>query len=170
MFAFWFSGNIYIPNGKRIRNNPYFRTYEKEILLNYRNGKQNYRKEIINYIKVNEGIPRYDNKKICDTLFYYISKNLDWEKLGKEFCDDDYLITINSKGRISRVRFVPILDTKWQNLMFSFEERRCRKLIYRSIKHLKFDILKVNGKPYSEEFGMSLLYDNDTKELKNYNN
>jgi len=170
VFAFWNTESLFIPNGKRIRNNPYFRVCEKEFSFNFRKGKLISKKEIVNYIKVKNGIARNDNKKVCDTLFYNISKNLDWKRLGEEFCDDEYFITISSKGKISKVRFIPMLDSKWQNFWFSIEERKCRRKIYKSIKHLRFDILKMNGNHYNEEIAMKIFYNDDTKELENWNN
>jgi len=77
------------------------------------------RKEVVNYIKVKNRIPRNDNEKVCGTLSYHISKTLVWKHLGAEFSDDEYFNTINSKRKILKVRYISTLNTKWKIFWYS---------------------------------------------------
>jgi len=167
VFAFWISYNIYVPNGKLIwmDSYTYWKIYEKEICYKFHKGKLRSVNQYVNYIHEGDKIPRGNTEDIQDTIFSQISYNIDLEFVAKDCNFLDYLVTINSNGKISKIRLSPIWDTKWQNYWYSISEKRCRKRIKKSIKQLNFDNLRMYGKPFYEKIYISFYYDKNIKKL-----
>ena len=89
-------------------------------------------------------------------------------KLGDKFCDDEYFVVIGSNGKIKSVKLVPIMDTKWENFYYSVINLRCRYKISRSLRKLRFDTIKWNGKPWEETYWIEVFYDDESKKLENW--
>lgn len=160
VFADWFSSYLALGKDKLLKWDGIFsRTYLKEELFEFEKGELKNRSLIENYIKVPNGISRLeDNRKlITDTIFGKI-KNLDWKKLSDCECDDKYWVTINDKGKISDIAFVPYEGNEKENKQFAKEHKRCIKKIQEQTKDLQFDIIKWNGKPYEQKIKFEIFY------------
>ncbi len=166
--ADWFSSFLVIPKDKMLKWDGIFsRTYKKEDILYFRKGRLISRKLIENYIHIENGISRLEKDTITSKIFNSI-KELNWTKLSGNECDDEYFVTIGEKGIIDKVKFVPYLDTKWQNFWYAFNHRKCIRQIKKKLSELQFDIVKWNGKPYKDKYRIDIFYDNDTKKLENW--
>jgi hypothetical protein len=168
VLANWFSSYLVLPKGKMLKWDGIFsRTYKKEEILTFKKGKL-IRKELVeNYIDLENGISRLEKDTITKKMFNSINK-LNWEKLSNRGCDDEYYVTIGKNGIVDKVKFVPYLDTKWQNFWYAFSHRKCTRLIRKKLSELQFDIIKWNGKPYKDKYRIDIFYDNDTKKLENW--
>lgn len=160
VFADWASFTVIIPKGKQLKWDGIFAsTYEKENHIIIHDGKVIETTSVNNYIKVKGGISRKkDNKEILKIIFNKIKK-LDWETLSDCGCDDEYLITIDANGRISKVDIKE--DDKDE------DELKCINLIYQQINNLKFDVIRWNGHPYEETLLLWLFYDDKKNNLEN---
>lgn len=166
--ADWFSDILVIPKDKMLKWDGVFsRTYKKEEILYFKKGNLTKRELVENYIDLKNGISRLEKDSITDKIFETI-KELNWEKLTDFECDDEYYVTIGKKGVIDKVKFVPYLDSKWQNFWYAFSHRKCTRLIRKKLRELQFDIVKWNGKPYEDEYRIELFYDPETKKLENW--
>jgi hypothetical protein len=167
VFANWFSSYLAIAKDKILKWDGVFsRTYFKEDILEFKNGVLTNRKQVNNYIQLEKGISRLNNKIITDTIFYKINQ-LNWEKLSKCECDDQYVITINEKGKIGEISIVPLLKTKKENDEYASEQKICIKKFKKILKDLQFNIITWNGKPYQEKFIIEIFYTVDNK-LENW--
>lgn len=168
VFAYWVSTSIAIPKGDFLKWDGVFgRTYESEQLFHFKKGLMENTEIIQNYVDLENGFSRLNDSLVTDAMYQKI-KLLNWDKLGEKFCDEDYEVTINSKGKISKVRFTNYGESKWEYFWYSFSERKCRRAIQRQLKGMQFDIIKWNGKPYEETFWLQLFYDDETNELENW--
>lgn len=167
VFADWFSSYLAIAKDKILKWDGVFsRTYFKEDILEFKNGVLTNRRQVNNYIDLENGISRLDKKVITDTIFYKINQ-LNWEKLSKCGCDDKYEITINEKGKIGKIATVPLFDTKKENDEYAVEQKKCIKKFKKQLKDLQFDIIKWNGNVYQEKFILEFFYTVDNK-LENW--
>jgi uncharacterized protein YllA (UPF0747 family) len=79
-------------------------------------------------------------------------KKLKWKKID-EFCADNYLVTIEENGKVSKVTMndyqsPDTIEKYWDK----WEYDSCINTIFKALKNLKFDIIKDKGKPISETF------------------
>jgi hypothetical protein len=170
VFADWFSSNLFIKKGPLLRWDGIFgRTYIKEEILKFKKGRLIKRKDIDNYIDLKHGISRMFNEKITDTIFSEIQK-LNWIELGEIFCDDEYFVFINKNGRIREVKYETNDSRIREIFKYDKDERKCLRNIRRSLRNLRFDIIKWNGHSYAETLRVSLYYDEETKKLENFTN
>jgi len=102
---------------------------------------------------------------IRDSIFYYISNNIDWKIAGEELCDDGYLIYFNRFGKIRKVVYEPLGDSKFEDFAYNFIERKCRRKIKKSLKKIRFD-RKEFGYNYRKPIFIELFYDNDSNTLE----
>lgn len=170
VFADWFSSNLVIKKGTVLRWDGIFgRTYTKEEILKFKKGRLVHRKDIDNYIDLKNGISRMFNEKITDTIFFEIQK-LNWIELGEIFCDDEYFVFINKNGRIKEVKYEANDSRMKEIFKYDKDERKCLRKVRKSLRNLRFDIIKWNGHSYAETLRISLYYDEETKKLENFTN
>lgn len=170
VFADWFSSSLVIKKGALLRWDGIFgRTYTKEEILKFKKGRLFKRKDIDNYIDIKKGISRIYNENITDTIFSEIQK-LNWIELGEIFCDDEYFVFINKNGRIREVKYETNDSRIREIFKHDKDERKCLRNIRRSLRNLRFDIIKWNGHSYAETLRVSLYYDEETKKLENFTN
>jgi len=169
VLAEWFSSDIIIPKGKMLRWDNFFkRTYLKEEIMTLKNGVLTNKKVVENYVDLPKGISRLENKIIVETIFNELEK-LDWAKLSEIYCDDTYWITINRRGKISKVElFSPYFESMWEEIGWWLEIRKCRKKLKKALKGLQFDIIKWHGKNYEEKIYIELFYEEETNKLENF--
>lgn len=101
---------------------------------------------------------------IRDSLFQLISKNIDIKVFDYDYSDENFLIYFNKKGKVKKVTFEPLFDTKIENWYYDFLGYKQRRAIRKTLKNYKipvFDEIKYNFVIYLE-----LDYDYKTKELK----
>ncbi|MCH7523895.1 MAG: hypothetical protein IIC74_02510 [Bacteroidetes bacterium] len=154
-YADWFTGILIAPQGRIIEytHMGYKSVYEQEQHFIIENGILNETETITNIIKP-ELYKQYNLALVQDTIFNAISK-LNWKYLEEEFlCEDYYLIAINKKGKVSKVKYQPLLDSKWENFWYSFNSV-CRRRIKKSIKDLRFKKY-LKGKPIKMEIKFDL--------------
>jgi len=164
--ATWFSSFLIIPKDKTLRwDGVLEKSYLKEEILYFRKGNFKKRYVFENYIQVVNGIPRIDQKKVPEILFESLEK-LNWEVLSKYHCDDAYFVTIGKKGKVTKVKLVPIFDSNWDNFWYNFSQAKCNRLIRKNLCELQFDIVKWHGKPIKETYKINFFYDDDEKKLK----
>ena len=167
VFANWFSSYLAIAKDKILKWDGVFsRTYFKVDILEFKNGVLTNRRQVNNYIDLENGISRLDKKVVTDTIFYKINQ-LNWKKLSNCGCDDKYEITINEKGKIGKIAAVPLFDTKKENDEYAVEQKKCIKKFKKQLKDLQFDIIKWNGNAYQEKFIFEIFYTVDNK-LENW--
>ncbi|HMI80141.1 MAG TPA: hypothetical protein VK484_15185, partial [Ferruginibacter sp.] len=106
VFAYWFSSFLTIPKGKILKKDvySYTRTYFREELFKFENGKLHSRKIIRNYIDLKNGITRLNYEIISDSIFNRI-KRLNWKILSDSGCDCTYSININEAGKIGTITY-----------------------------------------------------------------
>jgi hypothetical protein len=147
----WFSGDINFPlNNKVLRWDGVFYTiYEKETVINFSNGKVLKVEDVENYVDDPKGINRKDKSKVSDILFKKLKK-VKWKNADECDCSDKYLITIDEKGSVSKVRML-YSDEEIEEYYEKADYDYCINTIYHALKTLKFDIVKDKGKPISED-------------------
>ena len=135
------------------------RTFFKEDVFDFKNGVLINRKEIDNYIHVNNGISRLDSNKkfIIDSIFLLIKK-LYWKNLSECNCDDKYLISVGGKGKIDNIELIPYTSNKDTALLEIKDHKKCIRKFKRQLKNLQFDIVTWNGRPYEEKYFLHVFY------------
>jgi hypothetical protein len=169
VFAEWFSGTIKAPKGKLINyiHMGYASLYEKEEIFIFKKGKLTESKTNQNYVDLENGISRTNNDTITNIFFQEISK-LDWSKLTKKDCDDEYFVTIGKKGTVSKVEFITYDGDKWNNFWYGISHRKCTKIIKKKLSSLQFDIIQRNDKPLKGKYRIELFYDEKLEKLENW--
>jgi hypothetical protein len=161
VLADWFSSYLVTSKDKILRWDGIFsRTYFKEKIFQFENGNLVSQREIENYLKVKNGIPRIerDNKAMAAQIFKKIKK-LDWKKMSDCGCDDEYKVMIDDIGKVSKVEFIPLEETEEENIDFANQHSYCLKTFLEKLKPLQFDIIKWHGEPYFEVVHLKLFYD-----------
>ncbi len=162
VYANWISGNTFLPKGKELRWDGVFHTsFEKELKLTFKKGILKDQTPVQNYIDTPDGIARRQLDPVSDTLFSLISK-LNWEDLYECDCDERYYINIGKKGKVNRVTMVDYKQKEIRKYWDMKDYNYCTKSILKSLKPLKFDILKQGGKAISEKIYLDLYYDVET--------
>jgi len=160
VLAYWFSSYLAVAKDKMLKWDGIFsRTYFKEEIFDFKNGRLETRRIVDNYIPVKKGISRLDSnrKHITDTLFKLV-KEFNWKKLSDCDCDDKYLISINAKGKISNVELIPYTNNKDTAQIEIEDHKKCIKKFKRKFKELQFDIVRWHGEPYEEKYYFELFY------------
>ena len=177
VFAGWFTGEIVAPIGNLVQyiHMGYASIYDKEKIFTFKNGKLIKTKTLTNRDIVDKIHYRKKEKEIAkqvqDTIFYYVKNNIDWEKREKNLslmCDEEYILTFNKKGKIKKLKFKfeaenfrEKLENWWWN---NITDRKCRRLIKRSLKDLDLSYLPLPGKKFKVKF--EIFYNSEKKELE----
>jgi len=164
----WFSGEFSLPEGELLRWDGVFRkTFENEILIKVQNGKVKNISKIENYIDD----PNRINRKYADTISKVMFNELfkiNWNNKKDFDCSEKYIVTIDKNGEVSKV-IMAEYQTKEQ--IKEFWERKeydyCIKAVFKGLRDLKFDILKMNGKPMEENIYVEIWVEDDGK-LENW--
>lgn len=164
----WFSGDFSLPNGELLRwDGVFHKTFENEILITVEKGKVRKISEIENYIDD----PNRINRKYGDTISKVMFNKLytlNWSNKKDFDCSEKYLVTIGKKGEVSKV-MMPEYKTKkeikefWERNEYNY----CIKAVLKGLQGLKFDILKMNGKPIEENIYLEIWVEDDGK-LENW--
>lgn len=165
VFADWFSSYLAIPKGKILKWDGVFsRTYYREEVFDFKNGALTDTKTVDNYTDLKKGISRLDKKFMKNAIFKRIKK-LNWKKLSACDCDDTYEITIDESGKISDIELLSYSDDTQKAKEYAEELRPCIEKFKAQLEDMQFDIIRWNGKPYSEKVRIELFYD---KKLENW--
>lgn len=168
-FVDWYSGILNFPlnikNNKMLRwDGVFYRIFEKENILVFSNGKLNKDEIVNNYEKVPKGINRIDKSKLSDIIFRKLKK-VKW----KGDCSEKFLVTINEKGKISKITMRDYKTDKEIDEAFDREEYNyCINTMLETLKNLQFDILKNKGIPISEDIYIEIWQDSKTGKLENW--
>lgn len=164
----WFSGDFTIPNGELLRwDGVFHKTFENEILIKVQNGKVSKISEIQNYVDDPKRINRKYGDTISKIMFNELYK-LNWENKKDFDCSEKYLVTIGKNGEVTKV-IMPEYQTKkeikefWERNEYNY----CLKTVLKGLRDLKFDILKMNGKPIEENVYLEIWIEDNGK-LENW--
>jgi len=170
VFIDWLKEDISIRNGSLLRWDGIFhKIFEQEILFRVKNGIVTNVKKIENYIDEQENINRRYRAPTSTILFEELKK-MDWKKLDKHDCSEEYTIVIGKKGKVTGVSMTAYkedeIDEMWDRKEYNF----CIKNILKGLKNLEFDIIKRKGKRISEKIYLELWYEEKTGNLENWTN
>jgi hypothetical protein len=164
----WFSGDFTIPNGELLRWDGIFhKTFEEEILIKVNNGKVREISKIVNYIDNPKKINRKYGDTISKVMFNELNK-LNWNNKKDFDCSEKYLVTIGKNGEVTKI-IMPEYQTKkeikefWERNEYNY----CLKTVLKSLSDLKFDILKMKGKPIEESVYLEIWVEDNGK-LENW--
>ncbi|MEM6803180.1 MAG: hypothetical protein AAF696_17370 [Bacteroidota bacterium] len=156
VFAYWYSGTLRIPQGKRLQyiHMGYSSIYEADLYISFKKGFETHRK-IVSNKKESAKIELAKKQmeiaaKVQDTLFYQVKMELDWDtsKTAKTYlCDETYILRYNRKGKLRRVwvdweaeTFGEKLDEwRWNTT----DDRQCRRIIKRALKQINISYLDL---------------------------
>lgn len=177
VLADWFSEKIIVPQGKRVQyiHMGYASIYEKELHISFKNGIKTREKTISNEKIANkirfEKRQREIAKKIQDTLYHQVKKNIDWNTIKTplyDLCDNKYILTFNKKGKLKKVwvdweaeTFREKIDDWWWNIT---DDRKCRKIIKKAIKPINISYLNLPKKKIKIPF--EIFYNKKIGELE----
>ncbi len=152
VFLDWYSGKFTLPNGNMLRwDGVFYASFEKELLIEFKNGVIKKTSEIENYTDEPDKI----NRRYSDTLskfFLEEIKKINWANDRNFDCSEEYLLTIGKKGTITGIVMFHY-QTKEDIKIFwdRFEYNFCIKKLKRGLKKMKFDILKRSGQAIEEK-------------------
>jgi hypothetical protein len=177
VFANWFTGKIIVPQGERVQyiHMGYASIYEKELHISFKSGIKTSEKTISNEKIANkirlEKRQREIAKKIQDTLYYQVKKNIVWDTIKTprfDLCDEKYILTFNKKGKLKKVwvdwegeTFREKIDDWWWNIT---DDRKCRKIIKKALKPINISYLDLPKKKI--EIPFEIFYRKETGELE----
>ena len=156
VFIDWFNGDISYPlTNKTLRWDGVFYTiFEEERVISIFEGRVSKIKDIENYIDDPKRIDRRDKSKVSAILFKELTK-AKWENADSVDCSDQYLVTIDENGNVSKVR-MSYADEEVEKYYDEDEYNYCVNKIYHTLKSLKFDILKNKGRAISEDIYLKI--------------
>ena len=166
----WFSGEFSLPSGKLLRSDGvFYKTFEKEILIKVEKGKIKSISKIKNYADDPNRINRKYGDTISKVMFDELFK-INWNNKKDFDCSEKYLVTIGKNGKVKNV-IMP--DYQSKNKIKKFWDRKeynyCLKSVFKGLRNLKFDILKMHGKPIDEKVLLEIWVLDDGK-LENWTN
>jgi len=164
VFIDWFDGNISFPlkveQNEIIRWDGVFENiFHFETLISINKGRILKEENIENYIDTPNRINRKRNDRVSDILFEKI-KNYKWTKLDKFDCSETYKIRINKHGEIDLVE-MNLTKEEIKDFYEKNEYKHCINSLKKSLKGLKFDIIKRKGKPIEEYVYIELWFEED---------
>lgn len=168
VFIDWFSGDLSFPvNNKVVRwDGIFYKIFEKETVVTLLNGTILKIKNVDNYIRMPNAIDRKGKDKVSEALFKKLKK-AKWKNKDDFDCSEKYFVTINEKGKVSKVR----MEYETQEEIEKYYERQeynfCVDTIYKALKDLQFDLILDKGNPVSEEIYIELFYDDKKGILEN---
>lgn len=163
VFIHWFSGFINFPlTNKVLRwDGVFYKIFENEKLFTITAGKINKTEEVVNYIDDPRRIDRRDKNKVSEILFKQLKKAR-WRNSNEFDCSDEYLVTIDEFGNVSKVRML-YTDEEIEKYYEKDEYNYCIDKIFNVLKPLKFDILKDKGIPISEDIYIEIWIEDNGK-------
>lgn len=170
VFLDWYSGGFSLPKGNLLRwDGVLHKTFDEETLVQVKSGKVKSVSEITNYEDDPNRIDRRYGDKVSEILFKEIEK-IRWKSINKFDCSESYLITIGIDGRVSKVAMAGYqsreeIKESWERNEYNY----CIRTIKSGLQGLKFDILKMNGKPIEEMVQVEIWLEDDGK-LENWTN
>ncbi len=168
----WFSGELRSPEGRMIEyiHGEYLSKYERELLVKIESGILTGVYTVNNEISDSHELDRFNYELIQDSLFHYIATGLDWKKVGGDMiCDSDYLITINKRGRVTRLRYEPMSDeSKWESFWWNLNYSDCRRTLKRPIRNLNLKKMLTHGGQIPRIVKLVISYSDDANELSLY--
>lgn len=167
VFIDWFEGDINFPLTDKILrwDGVFYKIFEKEKVISISKGFVTNNQDVKNYIDDPKRIDRRDKNKVSDLLFKKLKK-INWKNSNDFDCGTKYLVTIDEKGNISKVRMV-YSDEEIEEFYEKDEYNFCIEKIFNSLKSLKFDIIKDKGKPISEDIYIHIWQEENGK-LENW--
>ncbi len=166
----WFSGAMNFPlNNKILRwDGVFYKIYEKETVINIKDGKVMNIEAVQNYIDDSRRINRKDKNKVSDILFKKLKK-VKWLNIDSIDCSEKYLVTIGKDGMVSNVgmfiyQSADSIDKYWERDEYNY----CINTVLNAFKKLKFDIIKDKGKPIPEDIYIEIWFDEKKGKLKNW--
>jgi hypothetical protein len=166
VYISWFSGEINFPlNSKMLRwDGVFYKIYEREKVFSISIGKVLNIEDVENYVDDPRRINRRDKKEISEILFNKLKKTK-WKTAENFDCSDEYLVTIDRNGNVSKVRMLNT-DEEIEKYYEKDEYSFCINNMFNALKSLKFDIIKDKGKPMAEDIYIEIWVDDDG-EIKN---
>ena len=167
VFIDWFSGDMKFPlTNKVLRWDGVFYTiYEREKVLSISNGKIFAIDDVENYVDDPKRIDRKDKNKISNILFKSLKK-VRWKNKEDYDCSEEYMVTIDESGNVSRVRML-YSDEEVEKYYEKDEYHFCISKVFNALKSLKFDIIKDKGKAIAEEIYIEIWVEDNGK-LENW--
>jgi hypothetical protein len=168
VFLDWYSGEFSLPNGDLLRwDGVFHKTFENEILIKVQNGEIKDLSEIENYIDQPDKINRKYRDTISEVLFKELEK-INWRNKNEFDCSEKYIVTIGRNGKVNNVT-MPEYQTKEEIKEFwdGNEYNYCIRYVYKGLRNLRFDILKMNGEPIEEKVYIEIWVEEDGT-LKNW--
>ncbi len=179
--ANWYTGKIIIPKGELLHyiHYGYSSIYEEELLYFFKKGVNTKIKTKSNK-KIAENLSKKINaqkeeqeigRTLQDTLFYFVKNTLSWDTLVTPWynlCDEKYILTYNSKGKIKKVWMDYEGETTGEKIgdwfLNNFDNRKCRKKIKKTLKPLKLSYLEIPNRKFKIYFEVT--FERKTGELK----
>ncbi|NRF39289.1 hypothetical protein [Pedobacter foliorum] len=170
VFINWFSGDLNFPlTSKIVRWDGVFSTiYEEEKILNISNGNVSNIENVNNYVDDPKAINREYKVKISDILFKKL-KGIKWKTSDDCDCSEKYLITIDEYGKVSEINMHRYESGEKIDPQERKENDYCTGTMLKALKSLRFDIIKNNGKPISEDIYLEIWVDDNGK-IENWTN
>jgi len=166
----WYSGEFSLPKGNLLRwDGVFHKTFDKETLVQIESGRVKSASEITNYEDAPDRIGRKYSDNITDILFKELQK-IKWKSIDKFDCSERYFITIGRDGKVSKVAMADYqskeeIKENWDKKEFNY----CVTTIKKGLQGLKFDIVKMNGKPIEETVQIEIWMEDEGK-LENWTN
>lgn len=160
----WYSGDLNLPKENLLRwDGVFHKSFEKEISIEIKAGEITNISLIENYIDDPNRINRRYKDTISKVLFNELYK-LNWNNKKDFDCSEKYIVTIGKNGEVSDV-IMSEYQTKEEIKEFwdRNEYNYCLKAVRKGLRDLKFDILKMNGKPVEERYYVEIWIEEDGK-------
>jgi hypothetical protein len=169
IFASWYSGKIIVPAGDLLRWDGVFeRTFTTEVLYTFDQGHLTSVDTVSNYLQKRNAINRLYSDDL-NALMLEPLRRLNWTRLHRLECDDAYEVVIGANGRVRKVKHdFHDLVSLWSEPGEWLRQRRCSTAIARALKHLRFDIIRCQGRPIEESVLLDLYFDEETNTLHDF--
>ena len=161
VFIDWFSGDISFPLTDKVMrwDGVFYKIFEREKVIGVSAGKITKLKSVENYVDARRRIDRRYKTRIAPLLFEKIRK-AQWMNRDSCDCSEAYLVTINGKGKVSAAR----MDYTPEEIAEFFDGKDyeyCISNLLRSLRKMRFDIIRDKGKPKTEVIKIDILFNSD---------
>jgi hypothetical protein len=163
VFIYWFKGDVnFTLTDKVLRWDGVFYTiFEKEKVMTIFEGQIKKSEDVVNYIDNPKRIDRRDKNKIADILFKQLTRTK-WKNSNDFDCSTKYLVTIGENGNVTKVKML-YTDEEIKKYYEKDEFKFCIDKMFKTLKNLKFDIIKDKGKPISEDIYIEIWIEDNGK-------
>lgn len=163
----WFSGDMKFPLSNKVLrwDGVFYTIYEREKVITISSGRILKTEDVENYVDDPKRIDRKDKNKISDILFKKLKK-ANWKNSEDFDCSDEYMVTIDENGNVSKVRML-YSEEEIEKYYDKDEYNFCIKKAHDALKSLKFDIIKDKGKPITEDIYIHIWVEDNGK-LENW--